>query len=1140
MYSYCTKDSCLSPDNVCMGEGPTFRVYSLDPSLAIPCSRCCNAPAIGTHSRKPGILGQVVGIKYGVSVPRNTVGTKQGLAVTFVSIDDDSAPISSFPATAKTSSRLDPSPHKGDDRYPETFPRIWFIRTNSSHRERIISLCTTVQSSPTAAAISATRTTTTAPATLAIVAATLSRDKTMARVLRILHLSNVSHCLTVQVDDPRPNGPGKCQMNPGLSSPLLSHQHPQHHGQPPNMPPQQQQQQLMPVFGWPGHYYQQDPYMQQQQQQHMPPQFHPHLPPGPQGQPGMRMSPRNPQMPLQPGTPTQSTALTHQPPHSNNGSSSNIASPHRPLCPYALYSRVPEQQHPPWHPLRKPTQHAADGSEVDLKAISSKRTSPGLPGLPPSSPSTSGFNRTANGHRSGKSQSIRMESEEARKKRVAEEEAKADRERAVEEAEEKVKEDAEEKAQREEEARVAAIKKAAEDEEERIRKDEQERVRKEEEKERIGKEAEETGRVKAEEAERVQQAGGDKAREEAAAAQKAAEDAERAKEEEAIAAAGAVTAAAKEKEEGEVAESPSEHISDKRKSGLSINTAGPSQEARKPRPGPLDLSYGKTPITPGLPSVLATARIIEDIEKMESPEGIMSPKLELNVNAKDSKFKYDRDFLLQFMSICKEKPDQLLPLDAVGLEPVDQWVRRARAQALLALLAWASIITWANKSETEKDGRTLIQVIRLGFEKATDEAAWSEMTMASRTTRASPSKAKRQGLELIKFIGEWFKLQMPTERIMHECVKTLLGNVENPEEDEIESLCKLLSTVGALLDTQGARAHFMLQDVVELRDPKWNTRNIVAAPTTPAAVHDLANEDRAAAERESVQRMNSMSRTGSRRGGERGQYDQQGPDGWTVTGERGGRGTPCPPPKADVLSTFGKINKTAPMTFGPTSVFAKGKEGAKGPRTEPISRSSSSSNMFSMLSQNSEIARMRVALSPAPLQRRKLQLLPRPKMTEDGGDGTAASTPVSENGEVEESGTAADSMSEADAKKHLDQDSKEFFAVRNLDEAEEYFQKLTPEHRFRLADKLVNTAIESKAADAPLVSDFFAQAHSKDLCSEASFEEGFMPIAELLDDIAIDAPKAFDLMAVMVKDTGNIVIAPALTASAQVIRLLAI
>jgi translation initiation factor 4G len=207
------------------------------------------------------------------------------------------------------------------------------------------------------------------------------------------------------------------------------------------------------------------------------------------------------------------------------------------------------------------------------------------------------------------------------------------------------------------------------------------------------------------------------------------------------------------------------------------------------------------------------------------------------------------------------------------------------------------IIEWANKSEKEKDGRTLIQVIRLVFEKATDEATWSEMyarlcrkmmeqispkvqddgiknaegkpiaggqlfrkyllnrcqedfergwvakeaTAAAAATKAmedkaakaanekssadpdsgeagdeivlysdeyyAAQKAKRQGLGLIKFIGELFKLQMLTERIMHECVKKLLGNVENPEEEEIESLCKLISTVGALLDTQKARAH---------------------------------------------------------------------------------------------------------------------------------------------------------------------------------------------------------------------------------------------------------------------------------------------------------------------------------------------
>ena len=60
-------------------------------------------------------------------------------------------------------------------------------------------------------------------------------------------------------------------------------------------------------------------------------------------------------------------------------------------------------------------------------------------------------------------------------------------------------------------------------------------------------------------------------------------------------------------------------------------------------------------------------------------------------------------------------------------------------------------------------------------------------------------------------------------------------------------------------------------------------------------------------------------------------------------------------------------------------------------------------------------------------------------------------------------------------------------------------------------------AIESKEADAQLVADLLERGRSKGMCSPAALEEGFMPTAELLDDIAIDAPKAFDLMAIMMK-----------------------
>lgn len=92
----------------------------------------------------------------------------------------------------------------------------------------------------------------------------------------------------------------------------------------------------------------------------------------------------------------------------------------------------------------------------------------------------------------------------------------------------------------------------------------------------------------------------------------------------------------------------------------------------------------------------------------------------------------------------------------------------------------------------------------------------------------------------------------------------------------------------------------------------------------------------------------SMSRGGSRRGGDRGDHPQVGPDGWTVTGS----GIQARPSKVGDLSNFGKISKGQPMTFGPSSVFAGKKNEIK---KESISRTASSSNMFSMLSsQNAE------------------------------------------------------------------------------------------------------------------------------------------------------------------------------------------
>ncbi|KAJ3966054.1 armadillo-type protein [Lentinula raphanica] len=460
------------------------------------------------------------------------------------------------------------------------------------------------------------------------------------------------------------------------------------------------------------------------------------------------------------------------------------------------------------------------------------------------------------------------------------------------------------------------------------------------------------------------------------------------------------------------------------------------------------------------------------------------------------------------------------------------------------------IIARANKFEKETDGRTLIQVIRLGFEKATDEATWSETYarlcrkmmeqisprvqddgirnsegkpiasdqlfreyllnrcqgdfergwVTEEATAAAPAATKAIENQAVKATTS-----KEDERIMHECVKKLIGNVENPEE-EIESLCKLLTTMNIYFDRMKeltVRCIFILSDVIELRGRKWQKRNAVVAPTTIAKVHEAAAKEKAAADKEAYTHKIRMSRGGSRRGSDKSEH-QPSADGWTLTGN------PRPPAKVGDLSKFGQISKGAPMTFGPSSVFAGKKDLNK---RESLSRTNSNANMFQML-QNVEAAELATKTSrppsrkasvdlgpggapePAP-QRKRLNLLPRTKPVDQDSAPQHEPESDSEEGAGDE---VEQEMSEQEAKKKISEDVKEFFAVRNIDEAE-----------------LVNHAIESKEADARLVGDLFQRAASKQLCSSSALEEGFLGVAEFLDDIAIDAPKATDLLAIMIK-----------------------
>ncbi len=73
----------------------------------------------------------------------------------------------------------------------------------------------------------------------------------------------------------------------------------------------------------------------------------------------------------------------------------------------------------------------------------------------------------------------------------------------------------------------------------------------------------------------------------------------------------------------------------------------------------------------------------------------------------------------------------------------------------------------------------------------------------------SKDKAQRRSLGNIKFIGELFKLKMLTEPIMHDCIVKLK---KKKEEESLECLCCLMSTIGKDLDHEKAKvthAHYI-------------------------------------------------------------------------------------------------------------------------------------------------------------------------------------------------------------------------------------------------------------------------------------------------------------------------------------------
>ncbi|XP_035760540.1 eukaryotic translation initiation factor 4 gamma 3 isoform X6 [Neolamprologus brichardi] len=199
-----------------------------------------------------------------------------------------------------------------------------------------------------------------------------------------------------------------------------------------------------------------------------------------------------------------------------------------------------------------------------------------------------------------------------------------------------------------------------------------------------------------------------------------------------------------------------------------------------------------------------------------------------------------------------------------------------------------------NRCQKEFEKDKVDDVVFERKQKELDSAASvTERERLQEELEEAKDKARRRSIGNIKFIGELFKLKMLTEAIMHDCVVKLL---KNHDEESLECLCRLLTTIGKDLDFEKAkprmdqyfnqmekivkerktssRIRFMLQDVIDLRLHNWVSRRADQGPKTIEQIHKEAKIEEQEEQRKVHQQL--LSKDSKRRSDPRDQRDQRG------------------------------------------------------------------------------------------------------------------------------------------------------------------------------------------------------------------------------------------------------------------------
>uniref|UniRef100_A0A671RWK7 Eukaryotic translation initiation factor 4 gamma, 1a n=1 Tax=Sinocyclocheilus anshuiensis TaxID=1608454 RepID=A0A671RWK7_9TELE len=237
------------------------------------------------------------------------------------------------------------------------------------------------------------------------------------------------------------------------------------------------------------------------------------------------------------------------------------------------------------------------------------------------------------------------------------------------------------------------------------------------------------------------------------------------------------------------------------------------------------------------------------------------------------------------------------------------------------------------------------------------DAAEEERQRLKEELEEAKDKARRRSLGNIKFIGELFKLKMLTEPIMHDCIVKLL---KNHDEESLECLCRLFSTIGKDLDFEKAkprmdqyfhqmekiikdrkmssRIRFMLQDVLDLRKNNWVPRRGDQGPKTIDQIHKEAELEEHREHIKVQQQLLSKKDSSQGRGGRGGPHSSGGrgsqtqDEGWNIVPITT-KNRPIDTSRLSKITKVRRCDLLAPGGKGSWGSWGKGSSGGTGAKS---------------------------------------------------------------------------------------------------------------------------------------------------------------------------------------------------------------